>query len=340
MKIFGGRRRSRAERQIKNLARGLFWTSLVLLFACMTMTGAFGWSMGTDLVSKATLAFAFAACDVAGALAWQAAGVSSGRAEVKLSVLATIIGILCFAISLIGIVGFQASNRESMAQGREQARHVSNATLDWMKVTVAEKAVGKDRKDILADGLTAIASAANDQIKRLQTGELSTVADGQATTLARMLRIDEASARSWSTAGASTALLLIQYGCLGMLGFIRQKLEPGISHDEKDPSSEDEPEDRKSPKSRRLTDLRPKTTERAAYEDLKRQLSAGAEIPSQVFLARRWGVSEPTVHSWIKRWGAVKERASVGRRNAITSLNGHTARHGVTAESPPKRAPG
>ena len=76
-------------------------------------------------------------------------------------------------------------------------------------------------------------------------------------------------------------------------------------------------EEKKPPKKQALPDLRPKTSQKAAYEDLKQMLKGGVEIPSQAMLARRWGVSEVTVHTWLGKWPEFHRNPTAGRRNRI-----------------------
>jgi len=77
-------------------------------------------------------------------------------------------------------------------------------------------------------------------------------------------------------------------------------------------------EERKPTKIKALPDLRPKTTQKAAYDDLKQMLKGGVEIPSQAMLARRWNVSEVTVHTWLGKWPEFhRNPAETGRRNRI-----------------------
>ena len=54
---------SRMERQVRNLNRGLWVVSIVLLAVCMAMTGVYGWSLGATLVSAAILSGGMAALD-------------------------------------------------------------------------------------------------------------------------------------------------------------------------------------------------------------------------------------------------------------------------------------
>jgi len=59
-----GTKRSRAERQVRNQARGLLWVSVLLLIACASMTGTFGWSLGTSIFNKLLFAGGLVGADL------------------------------------------------------------------------------------------------------------------------------------------------------------------------------------------------------------------------------------------------------------------------------------
>lgn len=54
-----------------------------------------------------------------------------------------------------------------------------------------------------------------------------------------------------------------------------------------------------------------------AYKDLLYMLGSGQEVPSQSWLADRWGWGGATVHTWLTKWGIEKTRLGPGRRNVI-----------------------
>ncbi len=296
--MFGGRKTAvpRDERQVRNLARGLFWVSAALLMACMTMTALFGWSLGTSWVNKAVFALGLASADVAGALLMNTSGACSANSEANASRGAFAVAVVCFCLTLFGVVGFQSENREATVQARERASNVSAAYLDWSKTAVTDAAdkKGKGQPQAILSGIQAVGDQVKDQIRMLQSGELPAMADGQATTIARITGLKEADARSYSTAGGSVALLLIQYACLWFYGFVRQKIEPQIiARNSVGMSRMPQNADGKPAKPLIFSDF-------DAREDLDRLLATGYHIDNISFLARRWGWSPNRAGRWLR----------------------------------------
>lgn len=226
---------SRMERQVRNLGRGLFGLSGVLLIVCVAMTGMYGYSLGTDPVNGALLAFGFGAADIAGGLSASFCGACYALKTRKAGTLALVAAVACFAFSFYGVVGFQSTNRETLAQAREKATKISDDTMAWSRQTaitaasaLAAKATGKSQAEILTSGIHAVGEQAEKQIKLIQSGALPT-ADATSATLSRVFRLDEQTARSYAISGGSALLLAIQYFCLWAYGFARHSLEPAVS---------------------------------------------------------------------------------------------------------------
>lgn len=321
---------SRAEKQIRNLSRGLFWVSTGLLVVCMAMTGLFGWSIGTELSNKVALAVGYGAADAAGALFWAGSGVCFAWRARAVGVLALALGTVCFAVSLSAVVGFQANNREVIAQARERALNASSAYLDWSKTAVTESAgKGKAGGAHVLTGIEAVGAQVKEQIKMLNSGEIAALADGQAFTLARMLGVKEADARSWAIGGGSAALLLIQYGCLWLYGFFRHRLEPQIATW----NAVSMPRhSRHSPQSRQSFDMPSQTdamSEQEAREELDRLLATGYRIDNMAILARRFGWSAHKTARWLRAQSDIKVAppGKRGERKAVQLLNGNGRAH-------------
>ncbi len=223
---------SRNERQIRNQSRGLFWVSAALLLACMTMTGMFGASLGRTIVEKAAYAVGLCGMDLAGALLVSFSGVCFANKERGAATAIFLAALVVFAVTLLGMIGFQSETREAVAQSREQASKIANT---WIEFTTSAtlralpQGKSKEQPQAFAVGVESVAKAAKDQIAMLGSGELNPVADGQATTISRMTGVQEATARSWSISGMSGALLFAQYVCLWCYGFARHRIEPKIA---------------------------------------------------------------------------------------------------------------
>lgn len=320
---------SRMERQVRNLGRGLFWLSSTLLIVCMAMTGLFGWSLGTDYANKALYAVGYGATDAGGAVIMGFCGTCFAMRQRTVGVGAFLCAVVCFVISLSAIIGFQASNREALAQARERASTVGTAYLDWSKTAVtdalaADKAKGKPAQPAtLVSGIQAVGDQVEKQIKMLQSGETIALPDGQAYTLGKVMGVKEADARSWSIASGSGALLLIQYFCLWAYGFARHRLEPAIAAQQV-AAGIPKYSTGKLANSSSFTDA-------DAREDLDRLLASGYVVSNISFLARRWGWPPNTTGRWLRRQPDLKiappgrrgQRKSVERGdNAAPALNG------------------
>jgi hypothetical protein len=203
------RRASRMERRVRNQARGLLLVSVALLLACTTMTALFGWSLGRTVVDKFIFAMGLAAADLGGAFLIATCGTFSAGNEKRAACLALFAAGLCCVLTLTGIIGFQSESREGLAQSRERAVRIVDSYVNWARDTTVE-AVQKDKSKgavALATGIETVGKVVRDQIGMLQTGDVVPLADGQATTISRIIGISEARTRSWSISLTSAALL-------------------------------------------------------------------------------------------------------------------------------------
>src|SRR5262252_6428445 len=120
---------TRMERQVRNQARGLFWVSALLLIACASMTGMFGWSMGRTLLDKVVYAVGLVAADLGGAYLMATSGTCSANKETRAARWAMFAAIICCALTLSGIIGFQAENRESAAESRKKVNELADGQI-------------------------------------------------------------------------------------------------------------------------------------------------------------------------------------------------------------------
>jgi hypothetical protein len=172
----------------------------------------------------------------------------------------------------------------------------------------------EDRDDAMAK-LEALSNRPVD----LQVAMPNVAPDARSDTLKKWFGTDRETIQSIAPVGAALFMVLVELFCpfLGFSGWPTSRSEAG--------GSLAPDKDRRAPRSKPLAPLKPRTSKQAAYEELKVMLAGGKKVESQASLARKWGVSEPTVHLWLAEWGVVKEPATTafGRRNVITSLNGN-----------------
>jgi hypothetical protein len=288
------------ERQVRNQARGLLWVSILLLFACASMTSMFGWSMGRTLLDKVVYAIGLVAADLGGAYLMATSGTCSANRETRAAGWAMFAAIICCALTLSGIVGFQAENREGSVHSRERAIKLADSQIEWFKSLTTENAQGKGKASLpntsaMALGFEAVGKAVKDQIERLQSGEISSTIDGQATTIARITGASEEKVRSWMTTLTAGALLFIQYSCLWFYGFLRHRIEPAVGALAHGPLGPRPPV-----KSGQLRDNVEKTTFEQARQDVETNINAGIELCNRQY-ADRWGVSESKACKWAKQ---------------------------------------
>ena len=237
--MFGSRKPEggRAEKQVRRQARGLAVVGSILLLACMAMTGVFGWGLGTSILNSLIFAAGLSAADLAGAYFFSSSGTCHGAGETKGGRWALATAMVCFVVTLSGVVGFLADNRESVTKAREKAIGLSDQVMNWSQSVVtarSQDAQGKTKAqiasqaEIMASGIEVVGQQAKAQIKMLNSGELLAVADGQSTVFARILSLPPETVRSWTTISIATALLIIQYACWYFQGFLKQRVEPAV----------------------------------------------------------------------------------------------------------------
>lgn len=286
---------SRMERQVRNQARGLFLVSAVLLLACTTMTGLYGWSLGSGLVDAIAFCAAFAAADIGGAYLISLSGTCAAAKETAAARRAARASFICMVMTFIGLLGFQAQNREAQVFSRETAISVAAGFVDWAK-GMAYKDVPKDKKapSAVASSIDAVGGAVQKQLDILNSGTVKNATDGQSATIARMTGLTEAQARSWTIGLTSAVLLFIQYSLWWAYGFTRQKLEPAISNLAHGPlgSSNGKP------------GVFPDTVRKVRFETAKKDALVNTEADVELCngeYATRWGVTESQASKWITK---------------------------------------
>ncbi len=292
---------TRMERSVRNQGRVLFAVSALLLITCASMTGMFGWSLGRTLFDKVLYTMGFVVADVGGAGLMAASGTFAANQAIKAAAFAMSVAILCCALTLLGIAGFQAENRESQVAARKKAMGLSDATIEWFKTVTTEntkadkpKADTKARPapantEAMALGFDAVGRAVREQTDRLLSGDAVASADGQSALISRMTGSTEESARSWTTAFSTLVLLIVQYSCLWFYGFMRQEIEPGVAALAHGPLGPNRSGD--------FTNNVRKTDIVKARDDVIANVRAGIQLSNGEY-AERWGVAPNQVTRW------------------------------------------
>jgi len=141
-----------------------------------------------------------------------------------------------------------------------------------------------------------VAKVVDDQIAKLNSGELVSVSDGQATTISRVTGLNEAQTRSWAITGTSAALLFIQHACLWFYGFLRHRVEPVVSA----LAASGHANSGDAQFEAQFGKFGAKLSKDDARRDVIRMLVAEDSFPSNLELARRWRVSPTTVCHWLQ----------------------------------------
>jgi hypothetical protein len=255
----------------------------------------------------------FVVADVGGAGLMATSGICAANKAFRAATGAMIVAVICCTLTLLGIAGFQAENRESQVAARKRALGLSDQTIEWFKSITTEsaqpkgkgtdtsqskKAAAASNVDALALGFEAVGHAVREQQDRLLSGEIAASSDGQSALLARLTGASEESARSWTTAFTAIALLIIQYSCLWYYGFLRQKIEPfvgALAHGPIGP--------RPPVKSGQFRDNVARATFEQARQDVEANVNAGIELCNRQY-ADRWGISEAKLASGQNTWFA------------------------------------
>ena len=274
------------------------------------------WSLGRTLVDKFVFAIGLAAADLGGAYLIQTSGTFSASNEKRAARRALFAAGVCCVLTLTGMIGFQSESREGMAQSRERAVRIVDSFITWARDTTVE-AVQKDKSKgavALATGIETVGKAVRDQIGMLQTGDVVPLADGQATTISRIIGISEAQTRSWSISITSGALLFIQYACLWCYGFMRHRIEPAVSALTNGPLAI-ENDDTVRDSVRRIS-------RSEAKSDIAQLVAAGIEL-CNAQCAERWGIPESQATKWLNNFAraGILRRVQIGRRKVAVAAN-------------------
>src|SRR5262245_1458567 len=146
-------RPSRAERQVRNLCRGLFWASLVLLAITISMTGRLGWSQGVSLGDRVLNATGFGAIDIVGALLMSACGVCVARRMYAAAFVVAIGAAVSICITGVAIFGFLASNRIAVAKFRDKIEALDVDQLAWLRGQTVSKGNNAQQRDTFLGGV-------------------------------------------------------------------------------------------------------------------------------------------------------------------------------------------
>lgn len=266
--------------------------------AILTSYSGFAWRAGTYV--KAIGAFVFASCLMMFS-AWNANDFVTDQ-----------------------MVGKILTTESQQGESKTQAETRNNLTLEERKElreSLRRKYDTARTKEERDDALSKLEALTNRPIELQASGPI-VVPNARSNALKKWFGADKETTQSIAPLGAALFMVAVELLCpfLGFSGWPVPRSEGG--------GSLTPDKDRRAPRSKPLTPLKPKTSKQAAYEELKVLLAGGRKVESQASLARKWGVSEPTVHLWLAEWGVTKEPATTafGRRNVITSLNGSNGR--------------
>ncbi len=296
----GGRRSqaSRTEQSARNQARGLFWLSGALLIVVMAMTARYGWnSTPGEWIDKGTQAAINGLLDCAGALAAGMIGSWYAQRFRLAGIGILFVAAACFVYSYSAVVGFLSTNRETLAQSRENAIGLNAKFLDWstdmVTKRIAEDKSAKTRQETLTAGIEAVGAQVKKQTEFLQSGQIA-AADGQAATFARITGRSEADSRSWVISGSAILILAVQYGLLWGYGFQRQRVEPA--------AAAWKPQEVSMPFRGKDGSQTPvfRATPEQARADLEKLIITDEPIKTFSLLAERWGWPNNTTGRFLE----------------------------------------
>src|SRR5262245_11947618 len=294
---------SRMERYVGRQIRGLSLGAWLLLVACMAMTGMFGWAIGRTLIEKVITGGGLATIDFLGALLIKACGTNTAERAWAGVAWSAIGAAICAVITFTSILGFQAGSRETQVATQQRALKVAEDFITYSKTTIMQAIEGTPKSKAaqaapnpnLTTGIETLGTAVAKQIEMLKDGTLVVDSDGQATTLARIFHITEEQARSWMTALLAGAFLALQYIAQCVAGFMRCRVGPAVSA---------------LPSSghaivggaqfgAQFGKFGAKLSKEHARLEVIRMLVTEDSFPSNVALARRWGVTTTVCH-WLQ----------------------------------------
>jgi hypothetical protein len=202
--------------------------------------------------------------------------------------------IVCAAITFIGILGFQADNREAKVATDARAAQIADDLINYSKTTITQAVAPKTKAgpnpSLVIAGIDTLANAVKKQIDMLKDGTIVVGPDGQARTLAQLTGLTEAQARSWATSALAGAFLFVQYVCQWLAGFMRHRVEPLAASGHGVAQFGEQ-----FGKFAKFG-----TGKHDARRDVIRLLVAEDSFPSNRELARRWRVSATTVCHWLR----------------------------------------
>jgi hypothetical protein len=297
---------SRMERNVRSQIRWLNLVASVLLMGCMLMTALFGWSLGRSMLEKSVIAVVLASIDLGGAVLMKCCGTSFAQREWAAVFGSAMGAIVCAVITFIGILGFQADNREAKVATDARAVQIADDLINYSKTTITQAVALKTKAgpnpSLVMAGIETLANAVNKQINMLKDGTIAVAPDGQARTLAQLTGLTEAQARSWATSALAGAFLFVQYVCQWLAGFMRHRIEPLVlaltssGHT----SSGATRFGAQFGKFAKFGIKFGKLSKDEARRDVIRILVAEESFPSNRELARCWRVSTTTVCHWLR----------------------------------------
>ena len=209
----------RAEKQARNLGRIFFWCGMILLCISMGMAGKFGFGLGRELPDKVGNALFYVLADGVGAALMMVVGLLFARRWYGVGVLATIALAACIVFSVTSIFGFQAANRVAISEGKKLNAERVEDRLKWLRGMMVDKGLSKERQSFLSEE--------REQFTAMQG--MDALPDAQASELAKLLGIDTDQAQRGMNIAGSGFILFLQFVCLSLSSFLRQRVEPEIA---------------------------------------------------------------------------------------------------------------
>jgi hypothetical protein len=293
--MFGGKRGSvgRAEKQARNQSRLLLWFGLMLLGISMSMAGKFGFGLGKELPDKIGNAVFYVLADAVGAVLMVTVGLLFARRMHAWGCFAALALVACIGFSITSIFGFQAANRVAISEGKKAAISRAEERLQWLRGGVVDKSLAKER--------TSFLSEEREQFNAMQSMDVTP--DAQAKELAKLLGIEPDVAQRGMNIAGSGFILFLQFVCLSLSSFLRQRVEPEIAAQEAAISITN-PRQLSANNSDKTNepDKWVGYNHAHAFADLRVLLEKGLDLTARGAisnLAKRWGWSPQRVRRWL-----------------------------------------